>query len=171
MKNRAWVKIGVVGVDSGQVMLTDPCYIASEWKDNSDLDKIYGDTYIVTNKDGVKKEFKEAPFMSETTEHGQLPFNWETPFVLDGEIVTKNELYIQKRLEKPTPPPTHEYSYAGCCGVTNQELRGGQLNYQLGHAGAGVCVSSGYGDGLYDVYATYEDGRVAGVFIDFMGIM
>lgn len=27
-----WKKIGVVGVDSGQLMICDPCYIDSEWK-------------------------------------------------------------------------------------------------------------------------------------------
>ena len=27
-----WKKIGVVGVDSGQLMIVDPCYIDSEWK-------------------------------------------------------------------------------------------------------------------------------------------
>jgi hypothetical protein len=28
-----WKKIGVVGVDSGQLMICDPCYIGSEWKE------------------------------------------------------------------------------------------------------------------------------------------
>ena len=27
-----WKKIGVVGVDSGQLMVCDPCYIDSEWE-------------------------------------------------------------------------------------------------------------------------------------------
>lgn len=28
------------------------------------------------------------------------------------------------------------------------------FNYKLGHEGAGVCVSTGYGDGTYEVVAT-----------------
>ena len=36
MKDK-WVKIGVCGVDSGQVVICDPCYIGSEWK-GSDYD-------------------------------------------------------------------------------------------------------------------------------------
>jgi len=27
-----WVKIGVVGVDSGQLMVCDPCYVDREWR-------------------------------------------------------------------------------------------------------------------------------------------
>ena len=27
------VELGVVGVDSGQLLICDPCYIDSEWKD------------------------------------------------------------------------------------------------------------------------------------------
>ena len=39
MKDR-WVKLGVVGVDSGQLMVCDPCYIDSEWsKENFDTKK------------------------------------------------------------------------------------------------------------------------------------
>jgi hypothetical protein len=28
-----WVKLGVVGVDSGQLMVCDPCYIDGEWRE------------------------------------------------------------------------------------------------------------------------------------------
>jgi hypothetical protein len=30
-----WEFVGVVGVDSGTLMVTDPCYIASEWGQNT----------------------------------------------------------------------------------------------------------------------------------------
>lgn len=44
-----------------------------------------------------------------------------------------------------------------------------QFNYELGHPGLGVVVSTGYGDGEYPVYVTYGDeGRVAKVEVDFM---
>lgn len=42
-----------------------------------------------------------------------------------------------------------------------------QYNYNLGHAGLGVLVSTGYGDGCYPVYAEIEDNRVKRVTIDF----
>ena len=44
-----------------------------------------------------------------------------------------------------------------------------QFNYALGHAGLGVCVNTGYGDGSYPVYARFGDeGRVAEVRVVFM---
>jgi len=42
-----------------------------------------------------------------------------------------------------------------------------QFNYNLGHKGLGVCVSSGWGDGTYDVMAEIKDGRVKKVWINF----
>ena len=49
------------------------------------------------------------------------------------------------------------------------------FNYALGHEGLGVCVSTGYGDGSYPVYAFISDegdwgNRVGAIFIDFLGI-
>lgn len=89
-----WERIGEVGVDSGQLMITDPCYIGSQWKDTqfADSDK-----------------------------------------------------------------PTGEFSYDGACRATCGDTQAGQLNYELGHSGAGVVFSSGYGDGCYEVWARYID--------------
>ena len=43
-----------------------------------------------------------------------------------------------------------------------------QFNFDLGHAGLGVCVCSGYGDGTYPVFVrTDREGRVIGVRVDF----
>ena len=95
--------IGEVGVDSGQLLVCDPCYIRSQWKD--------------TNFDKVKE-------------------------------------------------PTGEFSYDGCCQATCSKDSAGQLNYSMGHAGAGVVFSSGYGDGTYPVYAKKNaHGRVVEVII------
>ena len=41
--------------------------------------------------------------------------------------------------------------------LTSKENQGGSLPYKLGHEGLAVAFSSGFGDGKYDVYATYED--------------
>lgn len=37
-----------------------------------------------------------------------------------------------------------------------------QFNYDLGHPGLGVCVSTGFGDGEYPVYAIVSDEGVWG---------
>ncbi len=42
-----------------------------------------------------------------------------------------------------------------------------QYNFNLGHAGLGVLVSTGWGDGVYPVFAEIEDGRVKSVTVDF----
>jgi len=41
------------------------------------------------------------------------------------------------------------------------------FDYQMGHEGLGVCVSTGYGDGTYPVYVDIENGRVKSVTVDF----
>lgn len=49
------------------------------------------------------------------------------------------------------------YSWAGACATADGDDRGGQLNFEAGHAGAGVVFSSGLGDGYYPVYAHYAE--------------
>ena len=44
-----------------------------------------------------------------------------------------------------------------------------QYNYPMGHPGLGVLVSTGWGDGVYPVYAEIEEGRVKSVTVDFFG--
>jgi hypothetical protein len=66
------------------------------------------------------------------------------------------------------------FSYPGACGRTLANKDNGQLNFPAGHAGAGVVVSSGYGDGTYPVVAHFVDldgwgERVAKVEIVFIG--
>ncbi len=57
-----------------------------------------------------------------------------------------------------------EYGYLGACNATLGKGFG-----QIGGANA-VAFSTGYGDGLYPVYANItEDGRVGMVVIDFTG--
>jgi hypothetical protein len=57
-----------------------------------------------------------------------------------------------------------EYGYLGACNATLGKGFG-----QLGGATA-VAFSTGYGDGLYPVYADItEDGRVGMIVIDFTG--
>ena len=44
-----------------------------------------------------------------------------------------------------------------------------QFDYDLGHSGLGVVVSTGYGDGVYPVYAEFNDeGRIASVTVEFI---
>jgi len=102
MKKLTIKKLGECGVDSGQLFLIDPCYLA-HYKDN---------------------EF-------------------------DAGVESKNEL-----------------SYSAVCERTIKDFGG-----KVGGRGGGVAFRTGFGDGVYDVYAIISDEgdlgkRVAGVFID-----
>jgi len=92
-KKDEWTKIGVVGVDSGQLMICDPGYIDGHW---------------------TEEEFT-------------------------GGGKAKNPL-----------------SYNGICQPLLKKSAT-QVNFPMGHAGLAVAFSSGLGDGLYDVFAKYEE--------------
>jgi hypothetical protein len=96
------VVIGDVAVDSGQLMICDPCYL---------------------------KEYEANEFRpNESVKEG-------------------------------------DFSYHAVCHLTTGSTPHGQLCFRHGHPGFAVAFSSGYGDGLYPVYATIEDGRVMEVRI------
>jgi hypothetical protein len=79
------VQLGVVGVDSGTLIVVDPSYIESEWES------------------------------------------------ADGEGKTNEAIDV---------------ALSGF---------GGQLNYRVGHPGLAVAFPSGFGDGMYEVWATIRD--------------
>jgi len=85
--------IGYCGVDSGSIMITDPCYLGA-WKDNE-------------------------PFQEK--EKGE-----------DGN-----------------------YSYRGACEKTCGNDQAGQLLNEIG-AKMAVVSTTGFGDGVYPVYAEYD---------------
>jgi hypothetical protein len=78
----------------------------------------------------------------------------------------------------PTPlPETLGKDWSAFCNLLDGSyptLK--SFNYEAGHEGLGVCVSTGFGDGTYPVYALIqEEGtwgkRVAAIFIDFFGLL
>lgn len=110
-------QIGVVGVDSGQIMVLDPCYIKK--------------SEFTTE---VKYSKRKRRYVNK-----------------DGTDFKKKQLTL---------------SYDGACLASLGKDH--QLYYDLGHAGAGVCVGSGYGDGLYPVYGDFdENGRCIRLTVEF----
>jgi hypothetical protein len=98
--------IGHVAVDSGQLMICDPCYIkSSEWEE---------------------QPYNPTP----NNPHGVYPFN-----------------------------------YNGACGASLSDEMAGSLMSESGFDSAGVAFASGYGDGLYPVYATYINDPTFGMRI------
>ena len=162
---RKKVQIGVVGVDSGQLLVCDPCYILSEWKGEGTQRQLR----YYSDRNGDKWACNYHVTISETETFGfNLFTDFETVFE-DGihKGKTPNMLVSSGEWVENQTPDVDEFSYSGCCSTTLSKQRGGQLNYKMGHAGVGVAFSSGYGDGCYPVFAEYnDDGRVIRVTIE-----
>lgn len=69
--------------------------------------------------------------------------------------------------------PNHHLgrSWQEFCDELHKHEKNGatQFHYNKGHAGLGVCVSTGYGDGCYPVYVERnEEGRVKRLVVEFI---
>lgn len=145
MKNKnEWVLLGSFGVDSGQVVITDPCYlnewVANDYKDKRVyLDTISGRGYVLGHD-----------------------FNHFDDVIRDGK--TMNELISFGEIREEIRNISNEYSYEGSCDTTLYSKRMGGV---IGLGCDGVVASTGYGDGYYPVYAKYEDKRIKEISIRF----
>lgn len=144
--------IGHVGVDSGQLLLCDPCYIDSQWEKED-----FEDLRIYQNKNSkeILQYRKDFPnFGTVIPEYGK----------------TMNDLIETGEWEEiKTHPVVNPFSYNACCKATLSEDGNGQLNYKAGHAGAGVAFSTAFGDGYYPVMANYTaDGTLRSVEVVFL---
>jgi Protein of unknown function (DUF4241) len=73
-------------------------------------------------------------------------------------------------LHKEQPPQAIGKDWDGFCDTLYPNCEFRQYDYDLGHPGLGVVVSTGYGDGTYPVFAEFnEDGRIAKVWVEFIG--
>ena len=62
-------------------------------------------------------------------------------------------------LHTENPPKSIGKDWGDFCDKLhkNADEHSTSFNFDMGHEGLGVCVSSGYGDGLYPVYAQISD--------------
>ena len=149
-----WKKLlGHVGVDSGQLMVTDPCYL-NRFENND-----YNPTrkYVCVTD---KKKIIEWP---------RDFYNYEDD-IIDGynknmNTLIKDKLFIQVKDEIIDS----SYSFVGACHQSSKtENQGGELGN-----GLGLSFATGYGDGAYPVYAYYEESeswgkRVKKIEIEFI---
>ena len=134
IKKEGWKKIGIVGVDSGQLLLTDPCYIDSQWEEEDFEDNT---DYIFVFPDGKEEKVKHCSD------------RW---FELI-ERANKGEIKLREERHSTAKYP---FSYNACCQETMSKGFG-QLLYKMGHEGVGVVFNSGIGDGAYPVYAFFQN--------------
>lgn len=156
-----WETIGKVDVDSGQLLVCDPCYIESHWKDTPD-DSPLATGYWVDksgNTFALSCHHMKPPFTKcVMVPHCEYPID-----ELGGKTI--NQCLDGGELMEINPEPTGEFSYRGCCLAT-ERCGGGQLDHAKDVPGAGVAFTSGYGDGTYPVLARKNrDGRVVEIRI------
>lgn len=142
--------IGNVAVDSGQLLITDPGYIDSNW-----VEEPFGDIRRYRAADGRVLEFRK-----DFTNYEQSPEGF------GGKTV--NELLVNQELVQIDQEKSGRYSYNGCCQATTGAVRSGELKFPKNDIpGAGVVFRSGYGDGYYPVFGFFDqEGRIVKVLID-----
>ena len=90
---------------------------------------------------------------------------------VEGERVRVGEVCVDSGQVMIVDPcyvmDTDSETFGAVCDVTTTGPRFGEF-LAAGVAGMGVASSSGYGDGVYDVYADVVDGCVARLVIEFM---
>lgn len=133
-----WVKMGVVGVDSGQLMICDPCYLNGWDKDDEYHDSRQYEDVETGKRYTIWEDFKGY-------EDKIDDYNGKTP----------NELIRDKSWKEVPYEPPFKFGYNY---VSHREKKYKQIPYQMGHAGLAVAFDSGLGDGEYEVW-----GRIAKV--------
>lgn len=144
--------IGRVGVDSGQLLIIDPCYIEDHWENNGTTEAIRfwgaGQEQVA---DILKQQGQNPTYVNHSY---RLPLNEQLNEEQAHELVDvarksiKDVVIIAKSTTN---------SYDKVCDLTLSKEQAGTLPYRRGHEGLAVAFSSGFGDGVYDVYATYQD--------------
>lgn len=159
-EGKNWKLIGSVGVDSGQLMVCDPCYIDSQWVHGT---KAPGHPAIVLTDKG------KAKFPS--NKDWSWRFNFETDLRYDSPQESLDGLCVNEAIEQGlatelAQPKISEFSYRGACSTSNSNEKAGIMNFRLGHAGIAASFRSGYGDGCYEVWArTNEEDYIVEVRI------
>lgn len=164
------IKIGEVGVDSGQLIVCDPCYIDSEW---AKVD--FQDIRMYKAVKGGRIFKYESFWEKATVKASQMPEAKIEVFPSFEDKTstgkTMNEMIADKDVMEMDVPEKKNlvgsFSYAGICESNNVNQH--QINYKLGHPGVAVAFNSGLGDGVYPVYGYFEEGRCWKVEID-MGL-
>jgi len=153
-----WEKAGVVGVDSGQIVICDPCYIDGQWAPKTEPPG--HDPLHITKKGRARFPKANAVYRYPK----DFP-NFADPIPSLGGL-SANDAVGRHLLEQVPQEPSGEFSYRGCCMASRSEKP--QLYYRSGFSGAGVALSSGYGDGTYPVYIKRnKTGRIKEVLIKF----
>lgn len=152
-----WVEVGEVGVDAGMVWMGDPCYILA----------------LPHCRQPSEEEKKK---MIEDGSWDNLKDLYETPKELPKNLGESWHGFCDK-MHNEEDRPIFGYASPEALKFYRDAITKGyregqeavQFNYDMGHAGLGVCMGSGYGDGSYPVYVKRnKEGRITEAKIVFI---
>ncbi|ANM29701.1 hypothetical protein ABI59_09085 [Acidobacteria bacterium Mor1] len=148
-----WEQIGVVGVDSGQLVLLDPAYIeGGDWVPEGQGQE-WRVRYWGRDAARLAPDFGESPI--ECSDAG-------TAMALEARI---KERARQQDLAVFTWAQSGS-SYDKCAEFSESARQAGQLNFAAGHPGLGVAFATVHGDGIYPVMGRYDGDLLVEVRID-----
>jgi hypothetical protein len=144
-------KVGVVGVDSGQLIIMDPCYIDSEVAGYGS--KVLGVDFWGQGKEEVEKRLEDEGIWvsNEIGSKGRIELGGSK---LSVQVLTEKIYAISKEIDKVIVVAPFTDSFYDAVSDITLDQDAGQLPYRMGHPGLAVAFSSGLGDGVYDVYVT-----------------
>lgn len=90
-------------------------------------------------------------------------------FGVDAGLVWIGDPCYILHTEKEPPKSIGENWSDFCNRLGNDYPTKKSFGFNMGHEGLGMCLSTGWGDGFYPVYARILNGRVMQIFIDFDG--
>lgn len=144
--------IGRVGVDSGQLMIMDPAYMKTAHNMPAEL---VGIRFWGQGQDGVAKQLKNF-YEVDDDQPGHAYFvSGDEGVVEDVEKIIKQ--YMKETGETVVSSRFTTGFYDQVISNTLSSKQAGSIPFPLGHEGLAVAFTSGFGDGVYDVYATFED--------------
>jgi len=159
--------LGAFENTSGTLVVSDPCYTLSDWCliQLQNVKKGTWNAYVKYSDEG-----RWGTRCAEIMALHKLKRNptWESIGVIGVDsgqagifdiLVFQNDATVEPR-EKTFLP--EEPWYSSCCDITLAENKAGVIP-------GGAVASSGYGDGVYEVFVSKNnDGEIAGVLIVFI---
>lgn len=147
--------LGVVGVDSGGLVIMDPCYIEGEMNRPEVLTEVifWGrDQEALATLLGRDGKY----IVVEGYSHYSIPISGEATETVEKDlhkICEEHDWLVMTHIE------TNSFQDRAF-GARDNDKNGGGLPFVLGHEGLAVSFQSGYGDGVYEVWATYDGNGV-----------